>query len=108
MISPQTQEHSKAFVEEKGLSMELLSDPENKLASKFGLVFQFPEDLKKVYLQLGIDLEKYNNDDSWTLPMPARYIIDRDGEIQYAQVSPDYTVRPDPSHTIEALRKIVS
>jgi peroxiredoxin len=108
MISPQTREHSKAFVEEKGLSMELLSDPKNKVASEYGLVFQFPEDLKKVYLQLGIDLEKYNNDGSWRLSMPARYIIGRDGRIQYFQVSPDYTVRPDPSHTVDALRKMMS
>jgi peroxiredoxin len=108
MISPQTQEHSKDFVEKKGLSMELLSDPQNQVAKTYGLVYPFSEELKKVYLQLGIDLEKYNSDDSWTLPMPARYIIDRKGQIRYAEVSPDYTVRPDSSHTIEALRNMTS
>jgi len=108
MISPQTEKHSRAFVEKKGLSMELLSDPQNRVAEKYGLVYRVPEDLRKVYLQFGIDLEKYNGDDAWTLPMPARYIIDRDRVIQYAEASPDYTIRPDPSHTIEALKKILS
>jgi hypothetical protein len=27
--------------------------------------------------------------------------------IRYSEVSPDYTVRPDPSHTVEALKKVV-
>jgi peroxiredoxin len=39
--------------------------------------------------------------------MPARYIIDEDGVIQYAEVNADYTTRPDPDDTIAALKKIV-
>jgi len=78
MISPQTEEHSRTFVKNKNLSVELLSDPGNQTAEKFGLVHTVSEDLKKVYLQFGIDLPKYNDDDSWRLPMPARYIIDQD------------------------------
>jgi len=106
MISPQTEEHSRAFVKNKKLSMEILSDPGNQTAEKFGLVYTVPEDLKKVYLQFGIDLAKYNDDDSWRLLMSARYIIDQDQVIRYAEVSPDYTVRPDPSHTINALKEM--
>ncbi len=108
MISPQTEEHSRALVKSKNLSVQLLSDPENQTAEKYGLVHTVPEDLKKVYLQFGIDLPKYNNDDSWRLPMPARYIIDQDQVVRYAEVSPDHTVRPDPSHTIDVLKEITS
>jgi hypothetical protein len=31
---------------------------------------------------------------SWTRPMPARFVIGRDGKILYAEVNPDYTRRP--------------
>jgi len=96
------------LVKSKNLSVELLSDPGNQTAEKYGLVYTFPEDLKKVYLQFGVDLPKYNDDESWRLPMPARYIIDQEQIVRYAEVSPDYTVRPDPSHTIAALKKITS
>lgn len=106
MISPQTVEHSRGFAEEKGLTLTLLSDPGNKVAEAYGLAFALPEDLRKVYKQFGIDLEKHNGDDSWRLPLSARYIIGKDGVIQYAEVSADYTQRPDPSHTIEALKNI--
>jgi peroxiredoxin len=107
MISPQTEEHSRAFVKIKKLSMEILSDPGNQTAEKYGLVYTVPEELKKVYLKFGIDLPKYNDDDSWRLPMSARYIINKEQMIQYAEVSSDYTIRPDPSHTINALKIII-
>jgi peroxiredoxin len=106
MISPQTEAQSRAFLEAKHLTMALLSDPGNGIARKYGLVFKLPDDLKEVYKGFGINLPDYNGDDSWTLPLSARYIIDQGGLIRYAQVSADYTVRPDPSHTINALKSL--
>lgn len=108
MISPQSAGGLRRFAEKKALTMELLVDSGNQVARKYGLVYTVPDDLKKVYQQLGIDVGKSNDDGSWDLPMPARYIIDADGSIRYAEVSPDYTVRPDPAHTIDALKKIKS
>ncbi len=106
MISPQIEEHNRSLIQDKNLSFELVSDPGNRVAKKFGLVFQVPDDLKQLYLKFGINLESSNNDDSWTLPIPARYIVDRDAVIRYAEADPDYTVRPDPQHTIEALKSL--
>jgi peroxiredoxin len=106
MISPQIEEHNRSLIQDKNLSFELVSDPGNRVAKKFGLVYQVPEDLKQLYLKFGINLQSSNNDDSWTLPIPARYIVDREAVIRYAEADPDYTVRPDPQHTIEALKSL--
>jgi peroxiredoxin len=38
--------------------------------------------------------------------MPARFIIDRHGIIRYAESDPDYTTRPEPEHTLAALRAL--
>ena len=86
--------------------MEILSDPGNSVAEKFGLVYTFTEELKQVYLQLGIDLEEYNSWDPWRLPLVARYIIDQKGIIQYAIVSADHTDRVEPEHTLKALEAL--
>ena len=106
-IAPQMTEHNIAIAEEKGLPFELLSDPGNEVATRYGLRYTMHDDLKALYLKFGVDLEKYNGDDSWTLPLPARLIIDTDGVIRYAAISADYTVRPDPKETLAALQKIV-
>ena len=54
-----------------------------------------------------INLPTYNGDDSWTLPMPTRFIVDTSMRIRYIQTDPDYTVRPEPLHTLGALKQIV-
>lgn len=94
------------LVKKHRLSFDLLRDPGNEVAASYGLRWQLPDDLKQLYLKFGTDLEADNGDDSWTLPMPARYIIDRDGIVRYARTDPDYTVRPDPAETLEALRAL--
>ena len=68
---------------------------------------EMPEDLIKVYTQFGIDVAKHNGDDSWTLPLPVRLIIDPDGIIRDAEISADYTVRPEPEDTLEKLKKLM-
>ena len=105
-VSPQLPEFSRQLVEQQKISFDLLSDPGNTVAEAYGLVFSLPEDLAKLYLQFEIDVAAHNGDDSWTLPLTARFIIDRDRIIRYAEVYQDYTIRPEPSHTIEALQSI--
>jgi len=105
-ISPQQAEFNREFIEQKKFTFDLLSDPGNLTAKTYGLVYTMPEDLRKIYLQFGTDVPKHNGDDSWTLPLPARYIIDRKGIVRYAEVNVDYTVRPEPESTIAALKEL--
>jgi peroxiredoxin len=105
-VSPQAEVYSQELIQEKKFSFALLSDPGNQVAKKFGLVYNLPQDLKEIYQKFGIDLEKYNGDDSWTLPVPARYIIDTTGGIRYRESDADYTIRPEPEDTIQALRAL--
>lgn len=50
-----------------------------------------------------IDIPAYNGDDSWTLPMPARFIVDQQGVIRAADVNLDHTVRPEPAAALQVL-----
>jgi peroxiredoxin len=102
-ISPQIAANSRKAQRDLDLSFPVLSDPGNEVADRFGLRFRLPEDLAGLYLKFGVDLARLNGDTSQTLPMPARYIIGRDGVIRYAEVNPDYTRRPDPQDLIPAL-----
>ena len=107
LISPNTIAHNQAIAEEKKLTCDLLSDPGNTVAARYGLKYTMADDLKALYQKFGVDLEVYNGDPSWTLPLPARMIIDTDGIVRYAAISADHTVRPDPAETIAALKTII-
>ncbi len=94
-------------MQKASLKFELLSDHGNKVAEQFGLAWQMPDYLRELYLNtLKLDLTRFNGDDSWRLPIPARFIIDQDSIIRYAQADPDYTNRPEPSDTVAALQKL--
>jgi hypothetical protein len=43
---------------------------------------------------------------AWTLPIPARFDIDLLGIIRAAESDPDYTTRPEPEDTLEAVRAL--
>ena len=105
-VSPQIVAYNKAMKNEKNLPFEVLSDPGNQIAEKYGIKFQMPDDLITVYKQLGLRVDEHNGDDTWTLPLPARLIIDQKGVIRYAEINPDYTERPEPEDTLAALNEI--
>jgi peroxiredoxin len=105
-ISPQTAPNRRRSERENALSFPILSDHGNSVANEFGLRFRLPDDLIAVYKGFGNDLTVGNGEDSWTLPMPARYVIGTDGVIAYAEVNPDYTRRPDPSELLPVLRRL--
>jgi peroxiredoxin len=76
------------------------------VAEAYGLVFTLPDDLRAIYERLGIDLARGNGDGTWRLPVPARFVIDRGGVIRAVDADPDYTRRPEPADTVEALRRL--
>lgn len=104
-ISPQVAANSRKSVRQNGLEFPILSDPRNDVVAAFGLRFALQDYLIELYASLKNDLPAFNGDPSWTLPMPARYVIGRDGTIVYAEVNPDYTRRPDPSDMLPAIRQ---
>lgn len=102
-LSPQKPEHGLAIVEKNQLEFDILSDPRNDYAAKLGLRFTLPVELQSIYASFGIDLPLFDGDDSWTLPMPGRIVVDRHGIVRAVDVDPDYTVRPEPEATLEAV-----
>ncbi len=88
------------------LPFPMLRDEGNELAQRFNILNRLPEDVKRLYLSFGIDLEASNGEDSWTLPVPGSYVIDQGGTIQYASADADYTKRPEPDETLAALEAL--
>jgi peroxiredoxin len=88
------------------LEFPVLSDAGNTYAAGLGLTHVLPDDLREVYRGFGIVLPDVNGDDSWTLPIPTRLIIDKDGVIRNVAADPDYTRRPEPTDVLTALKAL--
>ena len=105
-ISPQLPEHSRELIQRRHLTFEILSDRGNEVAARFGLRLTLPDYLQRISRTFPLDLETFNGEPSWTLPMPGRFVIDRQGIIRSAEVDPDYTTRPEPAQTLDILRRL--
>jgi|SRR5437867_3719399 len=92
----------------RNLTFEILTDRGNEVAGKFGLRFALPPYLRELYATFPLDLAKFNGDSSWILPIPGRFVVDRQGIIRAAEADPDYTTRPEPSETVATLRALTA
>lgn len=86
------------------LDFPILFDAGNRAAETLGLTFDLEPELAEIYRGFGIDVPASNGEGGWTLPMPARFVVDSEGILRQSEVHPDYTKRPEPSATLEALR----
>jgi peroxiredoxin len=103
-ISPQTVKQSFFMHDQHKLRFPLLSDPGNQVARQFHLTYRVPEFQAAVYRRAFINLPFTNGDESWELPIPATYILDRDGTVLYASANEDYTERPEPAQIVANLQ----
>ncbi len=96
-------------MKERKLPFEVLSDRGNLVAQKYRVAFALPDSMRRVYSEIfKLDLPRFNGDDSWALPMPARFIVDQHAVIRAADVNLDHTVRPEPDTAVEVLRILKS
>jgi peroxiredoxin len=102
-ISPQTVKQSFLMHDQHKLRFQLLSDADTKVARQFGLTYRVPEAQEAVYRRAFVNLPLANGNGSWELPIPATYVIDRDGIVLFASANEDYTERAEPMDVLRAL-----
>ncbi|MGA3348518.1 MAG: peroxiredoxin-like family protein [Candidatus Sulfotelmatobacter sp.] len=103
-ISPQTVKQSFFMHDQHKLRFPLLSDIGNNVARQFGLTYRVSDDQQTLYQRAFVNLPFVNGDASWELPIPATFVIDRDGTILFASANEDYTDRSEPSDIVDVLK----
>jgi peroxiredoxin len=101
-IGPQVARQSDFMAGQHGLPFPVLHDEGNALAEKFGLVYTVPEYHRTYYLSILVNIPFVNGEKSWSLPIPATYVIGRDGRVLFAEAHADFRVRPEPEEALAA------
>jgi hypothetical protein len=65
-----------------------------------------PDCLRDSYMSFGNALDRFHDEPEYRMPIPARYVVDKQGIIRAADVNADYTIRPGPSETLRQLRML--
>ncbi len=106
VLTPELERYTRAMHRKLNLSFDILTDLHLKVAEQFRLVFTLPDYLRDLYNSFGVTLDRFNDEPEFRLPMPARYLIDKEGIIRAADVNADYTIRTEPAETVGALRQL--
>lgn len=96
-ISPELPDQSLSTQEKHDLKFPVLSDIGNAVARQFGLVFELDASVRPIYAAFGVDLQSHNGDGSFELPLPATYVVDRDGMVLNRFVNANYRERLEPT-----------
>ncbi len=106
VITPELERYTRALHKKLNLTFDILTDLHLKIAEQFRLVFTLPDYLRDLYKSFGSTLDRFHDESEYRLPIPARYVIDKQGIIHAADVNADYTIRPEPSETVRQLRTL--
>jgi peroxiredoxin len=101
-IGPQIQRQSDFMAGQHGLPFPVLTDTNNVVAEQFGLVYTVPEYYRDYYLSILVNIPFVNGEKSWRLPLPATYVVNRDGRVAFAEAHADFRVRPEPEEALAA------
>ncbi len=107
-ISMQGAADSRKSQKDNELSFPILTDKNGELAAKLGIRWTLQDYVIPVHDGFGVHLPRIHGDGQWNLPMPARYVVDTDGSIVYAEVNPDYTRRPEPADLLPILDNLAT
>ncbi len=89
-----------------GIDFDVLTDIDNVLGMECGLVFPVPDNIRRAYLEKGIDLERINGNDMWLLPAPATFVVAKDATVSHTFVDIDFRYRVEPAEILKAVQAL--
>jgi peroxiredoxin len=110
-ISPQTRRQNDFTIQQHGITFPLLSDVGATLAGKYGIAYSLPEDVRRYYRSILVNIPFNNSgigyeratEASWRLPLPATIVVGQDNRIIYAKAYADPRVRPEPADALSSI-----
>jgi len=105
-IMPETAQYTKQAIAENDFPYSILTDVDLGYALALGLVFWVGADVKKLYLDLGLDLAVFQGNRSYFLPIAAKFVVGRDGKVKAREININFRERMEPSEIIASLEKL--
>jgi len=100
-IMPETQEYAKQFKTDSGAPFPILTDLDNGYALFLNLAIWLGAEIQQLLSYQ--DMAKFHGNDGWMLPIPAVFVVGRDGIVKARFVDPDFRKRMEIDDLLEAL-----
>jgi peroxiredoxin len=104
-IMPERQKFAAEFRTDAGASFPVLTDVDNGYALSLNLAIWVGPDIERILGGLGRNLPDYQGNDSWFIPIPATFVVGRDGLVRERFMDPDFRSRMATERLSAALRE---
>jgi peroxiredoxin len=102
-ILPEIQEFSEKFKSDSRAPFPVLTDLDNGYALSLNLAIWLGTEIQQLLSYE--DLSNFHGNDGWVLPIPATFVVGRDGLVKARFVDPDFRKRMEIDDLIAALKK---
>ena len=103
-ITPETRRWSGELKDYAKAPFQILSDIDGGYALELGLLFWVSDEKREAMQAGGVDLALFQGNETWTLPIPATFVVRQDGIVAARFIDPDYRHRMEIDDLIAALR----
>ncbi len=105
-IMPDSARFTASYAKRNQLPFPVLSDIDLGYSLSLGLIFWVGAEIRRLYQNVGIELEKYHGNDGFFLPMAAKFIVGQDGLIKARQVNIEFRERMEPEAIVAVLETL--
>jgi peroxiredoxin len=105
-IMPDRARYTATYIEKIEIPFPILSDIDLGYSLSLGMIFWLGADIRRFYEEVGIDLDQYQGNASFFLPMAAKFIVGRDGLVKARQVNIEFRARMEPEQIIAAVDEL--
>lgn len=102
-VSPQDEYETALMRERDRLELQMVSDPGNEIARRFGIANEISPELRQAYAESGMARPACGSAPNWSLPLPAVYLIGTDGRVAWSHVDADWRRRAEPAEVVKRL-----
>ena len=100
-IVPETQPYAEKFKSEANAPFPVLTDLDNGYALSLNLAIWLGSEIQQLLSYQ--DMSSFHGNDGWVLPIPATFVVGRDGLVKARFVDPDFRKRMEIDDLIDAL-----
>lgn len=104
-VSPELPENVKKTVEKTGAAFPVLYDEGLKIMKAYEVEYEVPVNTQTRYRNTGLKLDEVNGKNGAYLPIPATYVINKEGTVTYRYFEADYKKRPSVKDILDHLSK---
>jgi peroxiredoxin len=105
-ISAEKQHFTRRIRAEAGAQFSFLSDMDADYAASIGLAIMIEPALREILESSGKRVPDFQGSKGWILPIPAVFVLDRDGIVRARHVDPDYRRRMAVDDLVAAVQAL--